>query len=172
MKQCPHCSVYNENSASVCRVCNHSFPITRQRSLSFVRWGIIVLVLAGLSALYFWGNGRVRTSYLTRIPEGVGLELLSSAGFKTRSQEMVVEGNIKNISGKTLHKIYAIVSWYDKGKKRLSSNTAPVINLPLYDQSISPLRLVTAYKPDMESYEVSFVDASGKSFKVIDSRNK
>jgi hypothetical protein len=102
--------------------------------------------------------------------EPASLELLSSEGFPTISGKMLVEGIVKNISGKDIKKVYVMVSWFDKEGDKVESNNAPISISPFFNQRDAPFRVVMSKNANMESYEISFFDASGNILRVIDNR--
>lgn len=169
MKPCPECRIYNTNNAESCHQCGTPFPIARDMWPIIIKTATAVLVVVVL-AVGFYSS---RKSYLNgakTAQEPAALELLSSEGFPTISEKMLVEGRVRNISGVDIKKVYVMVSWFNKAGQKVESNNAPLSTAPLPDRHDTSFRVVMNKNPDMENYEISFFDASGNILRVIDTR--
>lgn len=169
MKPCPECRIYNTNEAKVCHQCGTPFHQTGDIWPIIIKAGTAVLVVIILG-MGFYSSEKKSKKKAQFAQEPASLELISSEGFPTISGKMLVDGIVKNISGKDIKKIYVMVSWFDKEGNKVESNNAPIFITPLLNQRDAPFRVVMSKNADMESYEISFFDASGNILRVIDNR--
>ncbi len=169
MKPCPKCRIYNTNDATVCHQCGTPFSKERDPWLLVVKIGTAVL-LAVVLAIGFTASRRDPGESFKLIQEPASLELLSSEGFPTVSGKTLVEGRVRNISGIGLKKVYVMVSWFDKNGNKVENTSVPIPTSPLLDRHDASFSVVMSKNPKMDSYEISFFDASGNILRVIDSR--
>ncbi len=99
------------------------------------------------------------------------LELLSSSmtggyGF------VLVEGLVKNISGKSLQNVIAVVSWQNVSHKPVQKGEDFILLNPLAPGQVSPFKIVTSSSPEMKLYVVSFKELSGEEILTLDSRKR
>ncbi len=169
MKPCPECRIYNTNDAESCHQCGTPFPLTRDMWPIIIKALTAVLVVVVLAVGYY-SSQKSSLNGAKPTYEPAALELLSSEGFPTISEKMLVEGRIRNISGVDMKKVYAMVSWFNKAGQKVESNSSPVSTIPLPDRHDTSFRVVMSKNPKMENYEISFFDASGNVLRVIDTR--
>lgn len=169
MKPCPECRIYNTNEAKVCHRCGTPFQQAQDILPIMIKAATAVLVAIILGMGFYSGN-KISKKKVQSTREPASLELLSSEGYPTVSGKMLVEGIVKNISGKDLKKVYVMVSWFDKQGNKVESNNVPISITPFLNQDDTPFRIVMSENADMESYEISFFDASGNILRVIDNR--
>ncbi len=169
MKPCPACRIYNTNNAESCHQCGTPFPLTRDIWPIIIKTATAVLVVVVL-AVGFYSSQKNSLTGAISAQEPAALELISSEGFPTISEKMLVEGRVRNISGVDMKKVYVVVSWFNKAGQKVESNSAPVSTIPLPDRHDTSFRVVMNKNPKMENYEISFFDASGNILRVIDTR--
>ena len=169
MIPCQKCRIYNTNDAAVCHQCGTPFPKKREPWLLAIKVGAAILLVVVL-VIGFTVSRRDSGESFKLTQEPASLELLYSEGFPTISGKTLVEGQIRNISGINLKKVYIMVSWFDKDGKKVENTSVPISTNPLLDHQDSSFRVIMSQDPRMDSYEISFFDASGNILKVIDSR--
>ena len=169
MKPCPECRIYNTNDAEVCHQCGTPFAREWDMLPIIIKTATAILVMVVVVMGFYTSH---KSSKKTDKPtfEPASLELLSSEGFPTISGKMLVEGRIRNISGIDIKKVYAMVAWFDKKGQKVESNSVSIAPSPLSNRHDASFRVVMSKNPDMESYEISFLDASGNILRVIDNR--
>lgn len=169
MQACPRCRIYNTNDATVCHQCGTPFPKKREGGIIAVKIGTGIL-LGLLLVIGFTASRQKPGESFKLVQEPASLELLSSEGFPTVSGKTLVEGRVRNISGIDLKKVYVMVSWFDINGKKVENTSLPISISPLLDRQDSSFRVIMSQNPEMDSYEISFFDASGNILKVIDGR--
>ena len=169
MKPCPACRIYNTNDAENCHQCGTPFPLARDMWPIIIKVATAVLVAVVLS-VGFYSSQKSSLNGTKAAQEPAALELISSEGFPTVSEKMLVEGRVRNISGVDMKKVYVMVSWFDKAGQKVESNSAPLRTTPLLNRHDTSFRVVMSKNPQMENYEISFFNASGNILRVIDIR--
>lgn len=71
------------------------------------------------------------------------------------------EGQVQNISEKSLKNVEAVVSWYAKNGDFITSDSALIEYNPLLPGQVSPFTVVTGYNPAMERATVEFKELMG-----------
>jgi len=85
---------------------------------------------------------------------------------------MTVEGQVKNISGRPLNNVTALVTWYDAKDNFVTSDSSLIEFKPLLEDQVSPFDVITSRNPAMDSYVVEFQILGGRKLSVRDSRKK
>ena len=148
---CPFCGHKNEPKAEICSLCKRSLARYKNR---WIRWAILVALGVLLILILFTINYFGKTAQLKK--ENVQIEILSSAGYRTRSSDMVVEGRIRNVHQDKLSGVYVIVSWSDKSNKMLSKQKEKIALDPLLSYRTVAFIVKTPYKPGMDKYDIAF----------------
>ncbi|MBI5787840.1 MAG: zinc ribbon domain-containing protein [Candidatus Schekmanbacteria bacterium] len=148
---CPYCGHKNDANAEICSLCKHSLTRYKNR---WIRWVILatlgVFLIVTLYAInYFGEQAEIKK-------ENVQIEILSSAGYRTRSSDMVVEGRIRNVHKEKLSGVYVIVSWSDKNNTIMSEQKEKIALDPLLSYRTVAFIVKTPYKTGMEKYDIAF----------------
>ena len=69
---------------------------------------------------------------------------------------VTAEGQVKNISGKKLKGVVALVTWYDNKKNMVTSDTGFLEYNPIMPGQISPFKVTERYNPAMKSATIEF----------------
>lgn len=100
--------------------------------------------------------------YLKEKKERAGndLELLNWAwnheyGYAT------AEGQVKNISGRKLKNIQAVVVWYDNNDNMITYNSSYIEYTPVMPGQVSPFRVMVRYNPAMSNARLRFKHPTG-----------
>jgi hypothetical protein len=102
-------------------------------------------------------------------PPADQLELLSSRGYNEYGYHHV-EGEVKNLSGRSLENVAVDVSWYTKDDRFITSDDALIEYNPLLPGQTSPFKSLVRSNPEMSKYTVSFKKLFGGSIRMKDSR--
>jgi hypothetical protein len=101
-------------------------------------------------------------------PAAAQLHLLSSEGTIGEYGYNTVEGQIENISNQPIKNIEAVVTWFDKDGKFISSDSALVEYNPLLAGQTSPFKVMTRTNPEMKRFQVEFKELLGGAIKFED----
>lgn len=96
-------------------------------------------------------------------PKGYLLEVRSwSWGVMRGGRYVEVKGEVKNISGKPLRRVQALVSFYDANKQFITSKSAFIEFNPILPDQVSPFRLMETYNPAMQTAKLQFKFFAGE----------
>jgi hypothetical protein len=98
------------------------------------------------------------------------LELLNWRWSKSYSYA-IAEGQIKNISGKKMERVQALVTWYDKNDKMITSETNFTTYNPIMPGQITPFKVMTRHNPSMASATIEFKFLFGNKIRVYNKKN-
>ena len=68
----------------------------------------------------------------------------------------IAEGQIKNISGRKLDRVEALVTYYDNKRNMISSDSSLIEYRPLLPDQTSPFKVMTSYNPAMQKANIEF----------------
>lgn len=168
MRICPYCGHQNEDDILICSLCKRSL---RRHKYRWIRWsvigGMIILLMATVYTIeYFSSKAELAQK------SNAKLEILASAGYRTRDFKMRTEGKVRNISGQNLHNIYAVVSWYSKDNKLLGKEKNLINTETLPNFRTSSFVVKIPYKKGMENYDISFETEGGIVLYSVDKSGK
>lgn len=93
------------------------------------------------------------------------LEVLSS-NWSNEHGYSIYEGQVKNISNLKLENVKAVVTWYDKNKNMITSNSALIEYNPVLPGQSSPFKVMKTYNPAMQTAGVEFSYLGGGTLKT------
>ncbi len=88
------------------------------------------------------------------------LELLNWQ-WDSRYGYAVVEGEVRNISGKKLENVEAVVTWYSKNDEMITSRSSLIEYRPLLSEQTSPFKVMVTFNPAMEKAVIEFKHLMG-----------
>lgn len=91
------------------------------------------------------------------------LELVAFTWGKSSDEHVTAEGQVKNISAGSIDNIQAVVTWYDKSGKFITSDNALIDYRPILRGQISPYSVIATYNPSMHHATIDFKHFSGGS---------
>ena len=100
-------------------------------------------------------DAKLREEQQQRLKAGSDLELLSWH-WSSEHGYATAEGEVKNISGKKLERIEALVTWYDKDGTMITSDSSLIEYDPLLPGQTSPFKVYERYNPEMNSARIEF----------------
>lgn len=100
-----------------------------------------------------------------RLRDRADIELLSWTWRKGRNY-VTAEGQVRNISGRKLERVQALVTWYDKNKNMVTSDTSLIEYDPLMPNQVSPFTVMERYNPEMRSASLEFKFMFGREIIV------
>lgn len=177
MKKCPHCAESIQDEAKVCRYCQREVvarldPLPKDapvKKSNAGRW--VLLFLLGACVLGWMLKdvpppGRAVKSFVqSQRDTGDQIELLASRGFQSSDSYKRVEGQVKNLTSDAFRSVTAVVSWFDKDDRFISSDSALVDYRPLLPGQVSPFSVLVASNPEMKSFRVEFT-VSGRPLTI------
>jgi hypothetical protein len=83
------------------------------------------------------------------------LALLSSRGYETYGY-YIVEGQVKNLTDRSLENVTAVATWYDRNGQFISSDDALIEYNPLLPGQTAPFKTMTRGNPEMKRFSVEF----------------
>lgn len=95
------------------------------------------------------------------------LEVLSKRGYGEYGY-MHVEGQVKNLSGRSMENLTAVVTWYAENGTFITSDSALVEFNPLLPGQTSPFKTLTRRNPEMSRFTVEFKRLGGGSVAHVD----
>lgn len=153
-KKCPHCATMIPAEAKICPHCR------KKQGTSMIVW-----VIVGLIVLYAIGkiSGTPQRSSISdysaqpaaSAPAGPLLELQTWRWGENYSYA-TAEGSVKNISGRSLEHVTAVVQFYDKNGNFITSADALIDYNPILPNQISPFKVMATYNPEMKKAGVEF----------------
>ncbi len=76
---------------------------------------------------------------------------------------VTAEGQVKNIAGRRLEHVEALVTWYDKNENMITSDSALIEYDPLLPGQNSPFKVIARYNPAMKSAYLEFKTIRGEA---------
>ena len=105
----------------------------------------------------------------TATPSGPVLELLSVADFVDEATgELVVTGEVRNISEDTVTGVRAVVNLYDAQDQLLGSASEPLVFPSLSPDQRSPFAVAQAARPQRSHFTIQFLDGTGRLLETLD----
>ena len=99
------------------------------------------------------------------------LALLSSRSYESEpAGYRFVDGEVKNISGHSLHNVRVVAMWYDEDGSFIKSSAALIGHNPFVPGLTSSFRTVTASAPTMSRFKLEFDSPSTGALRVDDQR--
>jgi hypothetical protein len=97
------------------------------------------------------------TNQRTSSTEGT-LLIVTSANeyFEPRSGYMHLEGEVRNVSGQSLNKVWAVVSYYTANGEYVNSDSAPIEFQPILPSQTSPFQIVSPGNPAITKWRLQF----------------
>jgi len=103
------------------------------------------------------------------VPPGPELELLSLADYVDASTgELVVTGEVRNISNRTLLGVTAVVNQYDAEGRLLGSASETLVYPSLAPDQRSPFAVAQTDRAERSRYTIQFLDSEGKLIETRD----
>ena len=97
------------------------------------------------------------------------LELLAVSG-SWQYGYATVEGQVKNISGKSLQNVAAVAEWYIADGQFITSDTALIEYNPVLAGQSSPFKVISTHNLAISKYRISFKSLFGGQIPTLDSR--
>ena len=69
---------------------------------------------------------------------------------------VTAEGKVKNISGRKLKKVAALVTWYDANGNMITYDSSLIEYNPIMPNQSSPFKVMEQYNPAMKSATIEF----------------
>lgn len=69
---------------------------------------------------------------------------------------VTAEGQVKNISGRKLERVQALVTWYDSNGNMITSDDSLIKYDPIMPGQVSPFKVMERYNPQMKSANIEF----------------
>jgi hypothetical protein len=118
------------------------------------------------------GSGTTPAPALAATPSD-DVALLSARGYESEyGGYHYVEGQVKNVSGKSLDNVTAVATWYDKDGNFIKSDDALIDFNPILPGQTSPFKTISTGNPAMSRYSVQFKTLFGRALSVDDQRHK
>ncbi len=105
----------------------------------------------------------------TGVASGYLLELLAASSY-SQGNLIVVEGQVRNISGESLRNVEVLVQWYSAGDEFIKGESALIEYDPILRNQVSPFRVITTWNPAMARFTVNLKRQSGAEIPTLDSR--
>ena len=105
----------------------------------------------------------------TGVGSGYLLELLATTSY-SQGNLVVVEGQVRNISGGSLRNVEVLVQWYSSEDEFIKEESAPIEYDPILHNQVSPFRLITTRNPAMARFTVKLRQQLGAEIPTLDSR--
>jgi tetratricopeptide (TPR) repeat protein len=83
------------------------------------------------------------------------LELLN-CHWSSEHGYVTAEGQVKNISGRKLERVEALVTWYDKNGNMITSDSSLIEYNPILPGQTSPFKVMERYNPAMQTANIEF----------------
>jgi len=90
-----------------------------------------------------------------RLKANSDLELLNWR-WSSEHGYVTAEGQVKNISGKKLENVEALVTWYDKNGDMITSDGSLIEYNPILPGQTSPFKVMERYNPAMQKASIEF----------------
>lgn len=80
---------------------------------------------------------------------------------------VTAEGQVKNISGRRLENVMAVVTWKDSNGNMITSDSALIEYRPLMPGQTSPFKVMESYNPLMKKASIGFKHLMGEEIRYI-----
>lgn len=161
---CPNCGRPNAEVRGAASALAHP-PQPPKKSSSSSLAGCLVLILLGV---FLWHLGQSSGDRPTGgspvrgvvpapppSPSGPSLEI-ESWRWSTAHGYAKAEGQVRNISGKSLENVTAVVTFYDKDGKFITSADSLIDYNPILSGQVSPFSVLARYNPAMGKATLEF----------------
>jgi len=103
-------------------------------------------------------------------PPQYELALISMLGSQSDGT-LMIEGQVKNISGSPLDNVLAVLTVYDANDGIIASDEAPIDHTSILPGQTSPFAVSVPYDPAMDWFDIEFEDPSGGEVPTRDDRS-
>jgi hypothetical protein len=150
--------------------------------------GFLIAVILGSFGIAIGNGGRSTTTAATRpaaaddspaaptatpAPPSDALALLSSRGYESDGGGYwIVEGQVKNLAGRSLSNVTAVTTWYTKDGDFITTDQALIDYNPLLAEQTAPFKTMSRGNPAMSKYVVEFKTLLGGALSARDDRKK
>jgi len=107
-----------------------------------------------------------RKANYVRNRQGKDIELLSWKWYEDYGY-VKAEGQIKNISGRKLERVQALITWYDANGNMITSDRSYIEYNPVMPGQKSPFKVIERFNPLMKKASIDFVTWGGQSIPYI-----
>jgi hypothetical protein len=97
------------------------------------------------------------------------LMLLSARGYESRGY-WYVQGRVTNTSGRSMHNVLVVASWYDKHGRFIKTSEALIGHNPILPRFTSGFMTVTR-ADSISTFTLAFKTARGDLLRVVDQRS-
>lgn len=120
--------------------------------LSIIELGVVLSTFQSCArSLSARGGREFKTSQ--QISTEPQLGLLSSRGYKSSISHMNVEGQVRNITDKSLKSIQVVVQWFDKNGNFVTSDEALIEYNPILPGQTSPFEVLSSYNQKWQNFQ-------------------
>lgn len=102
----------------------------------------------------------------TQTPHDV--EALASSGHRQNGY-VEVEGRVRNVGGRELRFVWAVVDWYDANGQLVKNHSAPIKQDPFLVGQTSPFKVTAVDNPRIYYYAISFKELRGGTLRMLES---
>jgi hypothetical protein len=153
-KKCPHCATMISAEAKICPHCRKI-----QVTSIFVSVIVIFIVLYAIGEFSITPQNSSISDYPSQtVPSAPAEPLLELQTWRWSENYsyVIAEGSVKNISGRSLERIMAVVQFHDKNGNFITSADALIDYNPILPNQISPFKVMATYNPEMKNASIEF----------------